>query len=42
VISITVSSSERSYIEYTRMPFPIYQYVINLAAFPSGEVEVYL
>jgi len=30
VISITVSSAERSYMVYTRMPFPIYQYVIIL------------
>jgi hypothetical protein len=35
MISIIVSSSERSYIEYTRMPFPAYQYVINLVvSFP--------
>ena len=31
VITITVTSPERSYIEYTRMPSPVYQYVINLA-----------
>jgi hypothetical protein len=30
VFSITVSFPERSYIEYTRMPSHIYQYVINL------------
>jgi len=30
VISITVSSPEGSYIEYIRMPFPIYRYVINV------------
>jgi len=30
VISITVSSPERSYIEYTRMPSPSYQHMINL------------
>jgi len=30
VISITVSPPERSYMGYTRMPFPIYQYVIIL------------
>ena len=37
MIAISVSSPERSYIEYTRMPSPIYQYVINQAArLPSG------
>jgi len=30
VIIITVSSPERSYIERTRMPAPIYQYVISM------------
>ena len=30
-ISITVSSPERAYIEYSRIPSPVYQYVINLA-----------
>ena len=30
MISISVSSSERLYIEYTRMSSPIYQYVIHL------------
>ena len=30
LISITVSSPERSYIEYTPMSPPIYQYMINL------------
>jgi len=30
VISITVSSPERMYLEYTRIPSPIYQYVTNL------------
>ena len=30
VLSITVSSSERSYIEYTGIPSAIYQYVVNL------------
>jgi len=30
VIRIIVSSPERSYIEYTRIPPPIYQYVISL------------
>jgi hypothetical protein len=30
VISITVCSPERSHIEYTRMPSPIYQYMIDL------------
>jgi len=30
VISVTVSSLERSYTEYNRLPSPIYQYVINL------------
>jgi hypothetical protein len=30
VTSIRVSFSERSYFEYTRMPSPIYQHVINL------------
>jgi len=29
VISITISSPDRSYIEYTRMPAPVYQYNIN-------------
>ena len=29
VVSITVSSPERSYIMYTQMPSPIYQYVIE-------------
>jgi len=30
VISNTVSSHERSHIEYIRMSSPVYQYVINL------------
>jgi len=30
VISITVSSPARSFIEYTHMPSPVYQYVISL------------
>jgi hypothetical protein len=30
VISIRVSFSERPYFEYTRMPSPIYQHMINL------------
>jgi len=30
VISIAVSSLQRSYIEYTPMPSPIYQYLTNL------------
>jgi len=32
VIGITVSSPERSYIEFTHMPSPIYQYsyVVNM------------
>jgi hypothetical protein len=30
VFGITVSSPEISYIEYTRMSPPIYQYVMNL------------
>jgi hypothetical protein len=34
VISITVSSSERSHIEYTRMSSPTCQYVINLVVGP--------
>jgi hypothetical protein len=43
VISITVSSPETLYFDYTRMPSPIYQHVINrLRVFPSVEVQVYL
>jgi len=30
VISITVSSPETLYIQYSRMACPVYQYVINL------------
>jgi len=30
VISVTISSPETSYVYYTRMPSPIYQYVIYL------------
>jgi len=30
VISITISSTEASYIYYARMPSPVYQYVIDL------------
>jgi len=30
VISFTVSSHEKQYIQYTRMSFPIYQHVVNL------------
>jgi len=29
VISVRVSSLERSYIKYTRLPSAVYQYVIN-------------
>jgi hypothetical protein len=32
MISITVSSPEELYIEFTCMPSPIYQYVTNLVA----------
>jgi len=35
VISITFISSERSYMDYTRMPSLIYRYLINLVvSFP--------
>ena len=41
VISITVSSFNRSYIEYTWMPARIYQYVINLVvSLPIRNVSV--
>ena len=43
VIIITVSSPDGSYVEYTRIPSPIYQYVISLVvSLWSGEVQVYL
>jgi hypothetical protein len=40
VFSITASSLERSYIEYTLMTSHIYRYVIDLRVFESGEVQV--
>jgi hypothetical protein len=41
VISITVSSPHRSYIEYTRMPAPVYQYMINLVvSLPIRNISV--
>jgi hypothetical protein len=41
VISLTVSSPDISYIEYTRMPALIYQYVTNLVvSLPIRNVSV--
>jgi len=41
VISITFSSPDRSYIEYTRIPAPVYQYVINLVvSLPVRNISV--
>jgi len=41
VISITASSPETSCNQHNRMPFPIYQYVINLVvSLTCGEVQV--
>ena len=43
MISITITSPETSYIQYTGIPSPVYQYMIHLVVvLPISEVQVYL